>query len=573
MNAQCSPEPYRLTADGRLEKSGLYHQMKSFKTKPIEDIITSLMEKGVLPTIKDYNNIRGYAEDNADVSLENAFKRRILTAFLYAEADARTPYGATGYPVYTSGELKLESVLAALSTDETYSEDIRKDFESLGNALSLDIKHAFNPSIVNTATFDEMDYAYMARVLTAAYFKLKGLTAEQRQARFGANYRDVSRSGFKALILAEFNKELEEYKARPNFIPTRFNDIFVANVLTDLNKGNSQIFNYFLDYIDKNYGINRKRAYQNNRIVDDESTEEGQRDAVEDIEVMWDDLQKERIDRKNTLASHVKAQIALLVGSSNFKNRTANKAYIPAPIDINVLWNKLIEAHLYDIQPQDVYNRLQQLAAINDEFTPILEIFQRVFEDDGSAASDYDNSFVNAYISGIKLAVIPVNIMALEGGNNATIYQNNRESFGVKTYIDRFESVLSTNIEFGLYNNLNDVLYTNPKSKRIFEPISRRSKIDKAALLDKQMSVINYLGLAITRDALTQYYNANDKANEVYSRVNSLLENVVNDTKHRVNTYRGKEIPAHNINGYLYSLAQIATYDFNSFTVTQHLWD
>ena len=40
MNAQCSPEPYRLTADGRLEKSGLYHQMKSFKTKPIEDIIT-----------------------------------------------------------------------------------------------------------------------------------------------------------------------------------------------------------------------------------------------------------------------------------------------------------------------------------------------------------------------------------------------------------------------------------------------------------------------------------------------------------------------------------------------------
>ena len=571
MNVQCSPEPYRLTADGRLEKSGLYHQMKSFKTKPIEDIITSLMEKGVLPTIKDYNNIRGYAEDNADVSLENAFKRRILTAFLYAEADARTPYGATGYPVYTSGELKLESVLAALSTDETYSEDIRKDFESLGNALGLDIKHAFNPSIVNTATFNEMDYAYMARVLTAAYFKLKGLTAEQRQARFGANYRDVSRSGFKALILAEFNKELEEYKARPNFIPTRFNDIFVANVLTDLNKGNSQIFNYFLDYIDKNYGINRKRAYQNNQIVDDESTEEGQRDAIEDIEVMWDDLQKERIDRKNTLSSHVKAQIALLVGSSNFKNRTANKAYIPAPIDINVLWNKLIEAHLYDIQPQDVYNRLQQLAAINDEFTPILEIFQRVFEDDGSAASDYDNSFVNAYISGIKLAVIPVNIMALEGGNNATIYQNNRESFGVKTYIDRFESILSTNIEFGLYNNLNDVLYTNPKSKRIFEPISRRSKIDKAALLDKQMSVINYLGLAITRDALTQYYNANDNVNEVYSRVNSLLENVVNDTKHRVNTYRGKEIPAHNINGYLYSLAQIATYDFNSFTNMSYL--
>ena len=68
MNAQCSPEPYRLTADGRLEKSGLYHQMKSFKTKPIEDIITSLMEKGVLPTIKDYNNITFRSEGRLQVT-------------------------------------------------------------------------------------------------------------------------------------------------------------------------------------------------------------------------------------------------------------------------------------------------------------------------------------------------------------------------------------------------------------------------------------------------------------------------------------------------------------------------
>ena len=37
---------------------------------------------------------------------------------------------------------------------------------------------------------------------------------------------------------------------------------FVANVLTDLNKGNSQIFNYFLDYIDKNYGINRLDIFE-----------------------------------------------------------------------------------------------------------------------------------------------------------------------------------------------------------------------------------------------------------------------------------------------------------------------
>lgn len=571
MNAQCSPEPYRLTYDGRLEKSQLYHEMKALKTKPIDSIIDSLIGKGVLPSIEDYNKIRGYAENDASVPLAGAFKRRILTAFLYSEADARTPNGATGYPVYISGELKLESVLAALSTDETYSEDAREDFKSLAKALGLDIEHAFNPSIVNTASFDELDYAYMARVLTSAYLKLKGLNSEQRKARFGKSYSEVSRSGFKSLVVAEFRKELEEIKNSPNFISTRFQDIFVANVLADLNSGNSNIFNYFLDYIDKNYGINRKRAYQTNSVVTDESTEEGQRDNIEDIDVMWDELQKERIDRKNTLSSAVKAQIALLVGSSTFNNRTANKAYIPAPVDINVLWNKLIEAHLYDITPGDYYSRLQQLADINEEFTPILERFQRVFEDEGVSATESDKSFVNAYISGIGLSVIPVNIMALEAGNNVLIYQNNRESFGVKTYIDRFESVLNTNIEFGLYNNLIDELYDNPKSKRIFEPIAKRTKLNKDALLEKQMHVINYLGLAITREALTQYYNANGNTNEVYSRVNSLLEHVVNDTKYRVNKYNGKEVPAHDVNGYLYSLAQIATYDFNSFTNMSYL--
>ena len=571
MNAQCSPEPYRLTHDGRLEKSQLYHEMKALKTKPVDSIIDSLIEKDVLPSVEDYNKIRGYAEDDENVSLAGAFKRRILTAFLYSEADARTPNGATGYPVYISGELKLESVLAALSTDETYSEDVREDFKSLGKALGLDIEHAFNPSIVNTASFDELDYVYMARVLTSAYLKLKGLNSEQRKARFGKNYSEVSRSGFKSLVVAEFRKELEEIKNSPNFISTRFQDIFVANVLIDLNSGNSNIFNYFLDYIDKNYGINRKRAYQTNSVVTDESTEEGQRDNIEDIDVMWDELQKERIDRKNTLSSAVKAQIALLVGSSTFNNRTANKAYIPAPVDINVLWNKLIEAHLYDITPGDYYSRLQQLADINEEFTPILERFQRVFEDEGVSATESDKSFVNAYISGIGLSVIPVNIMALEAGDNVSVYQNNRESFGVKTYIDRFESVLSTNIEFGLYNNLIDELYDNPKSKRVFEPIAKRTKLNKDALLEKQMHVINYLGLAITREALTQYYNANGNTNEVYSRVNSLLEHVVNDTKYRVNKYNGKEVPAHDVNGYLYSLAQIATYDFNSFTNMSYL--
>lgn len=574
MIGQCSIEPYRLDKDGKLEASGLYHEMKIFKdynSSTVLSNIDNLIEKGILPSVDTYNKIREYNDSISDTKVENAIKYRILTAFLYSEADARTPNGATGYPVYNSGELKISSVLAALSTDETYSEDVRYIFREIASAWAIDVDTAFNPSIVNTANFDETDYAYMARVLTAAYLKVKRFTPEERKIRFGKNYKDISQSGFKAIILAEFEKEIDEIKNSPNTIRTRFQDIFVSNVLNDLRQGNSEIFTYFLDYINKNYGINRKASYQNDRIFNDDSTEEGQRDSIEDIDVMWDELQKERIDRKNTLSSAVKAQIALLVGSNNFNRRTSNKTYISAPVDINVLWNQLIEAHLYDIQPIDYYNRLKQLNDVNDEFAPIVEIFQRVFENEGVNASDYDKSFVNAYISGIGLAVIPVNIMALEGGNTVSIYQNNRESFGVKTYIDRFESVIDSNIEFKLYNNIENKLYGSNKKNKIFDNISRRSKINKDKLLDKQMEVINYLGLAITRDALKQYYDSNNNTNDVYANVNNLLENVAKDVIRRVKIYNGKTIPTHDINGYLYSLAQIATYDFNSFTNMSYL--
>lgn len=571
MKTQCSPEPYRTSSDGRLIASGLYHEMVENRAKINESHVDKLIELKVLPSIEDYTKVRDIDLDKSNDKLIKAIKSRILTAYLYAEADARTPYGATGYPVYESGELKLNNVLAALSTDETYSEEVRNIFKEIANSFGYDIKTAFNPSIVNTANFNEMDYADMARILSACYLKLKRLSLSERLKRFGNQYNEVSRNGFKSIILAEFEKEIEEIRNSPYTIATRFQDTFVENVLEDLRSPNSNIFNYFLDYINKTYGINRKTAYQNNRIITDESYEEGQRDAIEDIDVVWDELQKERIDRKNTLASSVKAQIALLVGSSNFGRRTSNKVYIPVPLDINVIWNQLIEANLYNIRPEDYYNRIKQLTSVNEVFAPILEKFERVFENEGVNATEEDLSFVNAYISGIGLAVIPVNIMALESGNVAKIYQQNRESFGVKTYIDRFESVIDTNIEFGLYDNIEDVLFIKGTKNKIFESISKNKKIDTAKNLNRQMEIINYLGLDVTREALIQYYDEVGDTNENHAYVNNLISKIALDVLRRKNAYDSKTIPANDVNGFMQSLAKIATYDFNSFTNMSYL--
>ena len=270
-------------------------------------------------------------------------------------------------------------------------------------------------------------------------------------------------------------------------------------------------------------------------------------------------IDKERIDKKNTLASSVKAQIALLVGSSNFGKRTSNKVYIPVPLDINVIWNQLIEANLYNVRPEDYYNRIKQLTSVNEVFTPILEKFERVFENEGVNATEEDLSFVNAYISGIGLAVIPVNIMALESGNVAKIYQQNRESFGVKTYIDRFESVIDTNIEFGLYDNIEDVLFIKGTKNKIFESISKNKKIDTAKSLNRQMEIINYLGLDVTREALIQYYDEVGDTNENHAYVNNLISKIALDVLRRKNAYDGKTIPANDVNGFMQSLAKIAT--------------
>lgn len=570
MAVHCSLEPYRLNQENELKASELFRTVIKTDVNTLESAIDALTEKCILPTIEEFMNLRGYDMKELTSEMIPKLKRRILAMFLYSEADARTPKGATGYPVYSSGELTIASTLAALSTDEMYSEDVRSEFTKLATKLGIDVTTAFNPNIINTASFSELDYNNIARLLTAVYFRLKNINRAQRTERFGKDFNELSNTGFKSLIFAELKAELAEYKANPKFKSTRFQDMFVANVLNDLHSGNSEIFKYFLDYLNKNYGINRKNYSRSNIEINDESTEEGQRDNIEDIDVMWDEMQKERIDRKNTLSSRVKAQIAQMTNTASFGNRTSNKMYLPIPIDINILWNKLIEAHLYDITPTDYYNRIKQLASISNDFTPILEVFQRVFENDGVTASEEDKSFVNAYISGVGLSVIPVNIMALDS-NNASIYQNNRNSFATKIYIDRFESVIDTNIEFGLYKDFRSTLYTNTKSKYIFSPIGESTKINHNELINKQMQVINYLGLAITRDALNQYYEANQYKNDAYANVNNLLQEVAYDIERRIENYKGGNIPANNVNGYLYSLAEIASYDFNNLTNMSYL--
>lgn len=553
MKSVCSIVPYRKDKDGNLKKSIVFENIQKIDINSIKSNIQDLMNFGIIPTIEDYIKIRpDYKDTNEDTIM-----KRILGTFLYSESISRNPSD--------EGELSIESTIAGLSTDNLYNEQEKEAFKQLGEALGLDIEHAYNPIINSDTSFSKNDYTNIARILQGIYLEVKDLSKEEYIKRFGTKYNINTKSGFKAIILEQLRQKLLNIMGNSETIRTKYNDDSVRMLLTELYDPNSKAFEFYLDYIKYNLGVDRK--YDSKTQIDIRTnTEDDQRDPVGDIAIQWDELQREQIDRKNTLSSHVKSEIAKLLGKYSFSKSRANKWYIPIPTDINSLWNSLIQAHLYDITTEDFYNRIKQLSAEQDEFKIIADIFNRVFENDGTAASESDLAFVNGYISGIKLAVIPSNILLLDG-SNANYITNNKNAFAETIYKDRFSSVISSNIEYGLYNNKISIFKPNDNSRQTIKFIKSESEAIED-LIKQQMSVINALGLDITRKALNQYYNSSNNKVKAYNYVSNLLNKVVNDVINRSNN--DFQLSS-DVNGYLTKLAKIATYDFENVSRLSYL--
>lgn len=566
MKLQCSTKPYLETKDG-IAPSELWRTVYKMPLKSIVDEIKSLMDNGIIPTIEDYSKIIGVDINN----LGKDTVTRIFATYLYSEAIARTPNNATGYPVYETGELKLENLLAELSTDVNFSENVKNIFKSIANKLNINIENVFNPIVQVTPDFNELDYNNCARLLQGIYLDIRSMSNSERIERYGDRYDFRTRSGFKAIILSELQYRIKKALTDPNTIRTKFNDDAIKSLFENLYDPNSSMFEYFLSYINKNLGITRNNKVSAKTVTTDESTEEYQSNDVEDIEVIWDEIQRERIDRKNSLSSYVKSEVAKLVGQYTFKNQKANKWYLPIPTDINTIWNNLINAHKYDVTPLDFYKRIKELAGSIPELAPILEKFNNVFVDKNLNTLSNDSAFVNAYISGIGLAVNPVRILLIDD-KKASYRLNNQEAFANKLYYDRFVDVLDSNIEYNLLDNISKELEYNGKNSKLLPSITRNKKVNIADSINKQMQVINYLGLDITRSALEQYYAANNNDSKTVSRINNILTKIIEDTVYRVNYYKeNKKVLRNNVNGYLDELSKIATYDFNNLGSLSYL--
>ena len=125
-------------------------------------------------------------------------------------------------------------------------------------------------------------------------------------------------------------------------------------------------------------------------------------------------------------------------------------------MDINSLWSRLINLHIYDKTHGDIVASLERAIlqfSDTEKFTDKSNIigFQRILDEFRKADEGVVDSqnFVNAYISGVGLAVIPVNAITLDADFVASIMTQNRASFASNVYYDRFLSVIQNNLKFG----------------------------------------------------------------------------------------------------------------------------
>lgn len=565
----CALVPMVLTSDGVLEQSKTFTDlqtliksiMKSNNRQRFLSTIDSLIDEGLLPSIEDFRSRYEGESTNDDI-----IKSRIVLKFLYSIGETRGLIEATGSPVQYSPN-ELLSMFLALSDNNPLVIQLGRSL----NISDYDVLTAFNPVNNISGNFTGAELNDLSKILYSLYneFKTNSNFRTQIQnyylAKTGSKKRfkldridSLTINDLRTVLKYAFEYRTEEVISTESISRSHHKDNYLQDVLNDLNTSKSVIFNKFLKYLKDTYGIDKYQTRSEKYLVDESKSEDNQIDSTEDIVSNWDELEKERVDRKNTLSSFVKSQLSVIIGKHNFKTKNNTNNYIPVPMDINTLWNKLINQHMYDMTFDQFKTTLERLSVIDADFIPIYEQFKEVADKQKDANSD-TRAFVEAYMAGIGLCVIPVNILSIDEDYKASVYQLNREALSWKTHMDRFESVIETNIEFKLY-----------KIETLTDKINKLKNLsnsdDFGMRLKYQMDLINYLGLSVSRNALLQHYRNNITVEE-FGKIDNLIISVSNNL---INWIKG-DSNGHNSNGYLTQLAKIASYDFNSYSNLSYL--
>ena len=376
---------------GKNEQSELFKDWNGH----LKTIVTNDKSDSLIDILKNIAS-EGFIEDSSDYSV---LARNFITN-VFQVMDARTPKGATGYPTYKTGELLLANALATLYYDPTYSHEFHNHIISLYNLLGFNeempIQQRFVPVVLRSNNFKREDQNFVARCLARIYFELR---------KEGVDHTINIKENIINRLELDIQYLIDSKKVTVNLSKNQF----VDSVLEDLRKGDSSLYLYFIHYLKRNFDINILDYESRIDGILEDNTEEAQTSNIEAVRNVWDDIQKDRIDRKQSLSSNVNGEDFGRVGDT--------KLYVSNPVDVNALWNQLVSAFKHCVEFKDFHKRITELASTNPSFTKIKEYFDKVdaeFKTLGEEDYKSENwAFVNSFMNGVGLALIPVNTLNL----------------------------------------------------------------------------------------------------------------------------------------------------------------
>lgn len=528
-NVNCNLVP-TIGEDGR--KSKVFNSILNFRTLLSHEDIKALDLTGI-STIRD------------------------LASYVFAVSQTLAEENPSMIDSEGTGEIPVSSVLIAIKKNNKFTRSGKAVIDRMINEVTANPSLEYEDAIVYDGQYTGSQQNYINLVLGRSYVKV--LQKYKNEASTG-------KISFKLAIVNQIKQDIEEAKTSRKSLPSSLKDQFVDSFFVELFKPDSTLWSSFLAYLNKTYGTKFKDSEVTLALEDEEIAI----DNMEGVEDLWDPSAQEKVNRRNTVSFLVKQQLAEMLTDFEDVQSSNDFLYIQQPQDINTLWNRLIALHLYDITKEDM---LDSLKSIENEFPSVSKIIEQFELTEGENPNENAINFVNAYISSIRLAVIPANILALDPTFNVDVYTNNKEAFPQDVITDRYVSIIESNLSNHLYRN-NKLVELGKIAKELKDPknpIYTNLKNDKTAerVYDQFIELFDYLGLNVTDTTLHRYINSQttlplttfvsiaSRLHYVYQRIYSNVNAINVDMSEQYNN--------------IHELAAIESTDFNSPTNLSYL--
>ena len=490
-------------------------------------------------------------------------KANAIALWFLSEREVRNPrIGVADSPLY--GNLNISSILAGIYDDVDFIYDsytatrLKNAIIELNNKIpnSRDFKKVFNPNSVNMDSFDESDSKHIVKVLIKTYLK------NQEALNAHHNYRD-----FKKAMIEALKVSIEEAKTKS--FKTAFNEKHVKVLLDELNSKNSYLYNNFLKYLKNQYGIDKFKFKTVRTTVDNKSIEELADDEVEEVINKWDENAKLKLDLKSSLSSRAKLFIAREIALDLENTDRSTKFYLNDPVDINTVWNKLVNMYSSCRTIDDYYIKTKAVVKTQPHLKPLLTIFENARK---RGASINDISMAKTIMTAIgSLSKTPVSILSVQDGVGK-LFDQNRDSFPEKLAVDKFEDSIDRFDRLGGFKQFtidSDLYRDFLKSIKTLD--ANISKLDYNIIADEQVKLLNRLHIPISASALKIHYAISEDSTEKNQINNNVIVNKAKAVNNSIANIAGSiarkeklDNGKYDISGWLFNLACIEGCDFDA---------